>query len=169
MDEKEFAEASAQVLFPDAHGKPLTVKGKAISLRPLPIKQVKILNAKIKPIEERFQALRQGAEKGEDQSGLDAIGFIAETYMDLLAHLLNFYGVEGASKEWIEENLPFDEVEQIIAMQLSVQRQDDFLLAPVRLIFKGITQMKKTMAETQFQSPPSGPASPNPGTSTLIH
>src|SRR3989304_5839842 len=98
MSELSTEQAIDQVLHHELQPrKSFQVGPHAIPLRPLPIKHAKILSAKVKPFETFFQK--------EDLSVFEAFSEVADLFIDAAAHLLSFYGIEGASKEWMEENI----------------------------------------------------------------
>lgn len=134
MSELTPEQAQDAVLYPILAGHPTFQFGPhTIQLRPLPIKHAKILSVKVKPFEEFFQR--------KDVSAFDAFSSVADLFVDSVAHLLSFYGLEGASKAWIEETVEFATVRELIATQLGVQKRDDFLLIPLRMLSDQMIKM----------------------------
>ena len=140
MSEVSTEQAIEQVLHPElAPGDPFTVGPYKITLRPLPIKHAKILGKKVEPIEEYLQQ--------PDLSAFSALGRVSELFIDAATHLLSFYGIEGASKEWLEDTLEFGDIRELITIQMQMQKRDDFLLLPLRLLSERMLGATQKIAE----------------------
>lgn len=103
-------------------------------LRPLPIKQAKILNSLISPLE------KLGGQP--DESTVSQVDIVTDVYETVAAHLFSFYGQTMRGKEWIEEHLQFSDVQRLIELQLEEISQHDFTVALFRRTFsivKGLT------------------------------
>lgn len=150
MITSEIDQATEHILIPETRPeKPQFTLGEhTFFLRPLPIKHAKILSAKVKPFESYVQQ--------DGVTALDALSQVSDVFIESATHLLTFYGVEGLSKDWIEENCTFDDVRELIAAQMALQKREDFLLLPLRLLCERMAAAAQTtgaLPEPQLPSP----------------
>lgn len=117
-----------------------------IKLRPLPIKQAKILNGLIKPLE------KLGVT---DDSTVGQVDVVTEVYLTVAAHLLSFYGHSGLGKEWVEEHLEFSDVQRLIELQLGEISQHDFTVALFRRTFLAVKSLTRALTELKLEESPS--------------
>ena len=81
--------------------------------------------------------------------------------VEIMAVILNYYGVQGASRDVVEASLSVPELRELVNRQLTIQGDHDFLLGPLQativLLDQLMTQMKKPTALSP--TPPSTPVS----------
>lgn len=118
----------------------------SLRLRPLPIKQAKILNGLIKPLE------KLGVT---DDSTVGQVDVVTEVYLTVAAHLFSFYGQSSLGKEWIEEHLEFSDVQRFIELQLGEISQHDFTVALFRRTFTAVKNLTKALTELKLEESPS--------------
>jgi len=133
-----------------------------LTLRPLSLKHAKILNARIKAAMESDRLANLGNTIAEVNENVDA------PYEPMAAELLSFYGVQGASVEWINEHFASGQCREFIEAQLEVEKQHSFLRKNARALFK-IFDIGQEAMETQavqatrvVSSQISSPSSPLP-------
>lgn len=161
MTPQEAGQQAERVLFPE--GEPITLHleddigekwDATFTMRPLPIKQAKRVNALAQKLD-------------STSASMTAIGEITDVLVDVVTLLLSVYNVQRASRDVVEASLSFEEARALLDHQLMLQRDHDFLLSPLRLALRIVDQMNQTMSEVTIPSlqPQSMPVSVASGAS----
>ena len=163
IDTAQLDDKVEAVLIPETAGLPsYPVGGYQLRLKPLPLKQARILNGHLKGLEKAFSA---------EDAFFDIADKLEDIYVGACAHLLNYYGVQGASKEWIAENLASGEARALIEAQLEVEHQHSFLRVNAATLFAAMDAFLRKTSEiaqeiaTNFQPSSPSSVSPSPGVS----
>jgi hypothetical protein len=167
MTDHELQAATDQVMFPEAHpagqitvsichdpDRPDVRTAHTIQLRPLPIKHAKILAGYVQRIE--------AAQAAEGATVLKQLDDIADLFVNIVLHLLSFYGLSGCTREVVETSFSFDDAHAFVRRQMDVQQQNDFLLVGLRGILRIVEYTVRSLDRTiegrmqeVSQSPPS--------------
>jgi hypothetical protein len=140
----EERERLSKALFPDTHTETIEVLGIERELRPLPIKWARKLHSITSPVAVKIQnSINSKKQQEFDVQLLDAS-------MKAATMLAQFYGWEDVEEALKEEEILMDDVQILLVEQATLQRANDFLLNPLRVVLGG-----RRLAEVgmiQFQS-----------------
>lgn len=127
LTDAERTDAETKVMVPESHTYPWTLAGKAVLFHPLVIKQSKLLNAKCIPA---IDALKKA---GDDLVALmQSTDVIGTALADAYGYLCQVYGITGIDRDWIEDNLTAEQLQEALEVQMALQRNNDFLGACLR-------------------------------------
>jgi len=148
----EQQEQLSKALFPDTHTEKVMVLGKERTLKPLPLKFSREINARLKPFNDKLKQAQQGGDaETTEQELADDLVAVAE----ILAKRYDFEDVVAGLKE---EELTVDEIQAFVVTQVNLQQKNDFLLTPLRFLV-GLLQRREiamVQLQNQFQSIGSG-------------
>jgi hypothetical protein len=122
--------ALSKVLFPDTHTDKVTVGGTERQLRPLTVKFSRRVHAALLPFTKKAEA----AAASEEAFSLDTD--TVESLYETAKILSEYYEWEDVPKLIEEEDVLLSELQTLAIQQQNLQGENDFLLAPLRLLIK---------------------------------
>lgn len=131
---EEEQEQLSKALFPDTHTDEVEVLGVERTLRPLPVKYARKVHSLLHPISTAVE--EAGTEKKSKKKGTDLDTQLLDGCLKAAKVLCDFYGEEWADlKEALAtEEIQFDEVQALLVQQAALQKANDFLLTPLRIV-----------------------------------
>lgn len=126
-DEKE-----TLVLFPETHTREAKLLGAQVTLRPLSISASKKISMKVAPLSAAFEKLKAEPDAGSPDLDLNAI----DTLLDCVMIIAQFYRLDTITRERLEEEVSPEELLAFLNAQLSVNRENNFLLQNLRAILR---------------------------------
>lgn len=117
----------SKVLFPDIHTNSVTILKKPRELRPLTVKWARKLRAIMQPYAQKLDAATKNPNNIDvDLDLLDGIKGAAKIIAEV-------YGWEDVVLAIDEEDLTTGELQALVATQVQLQGENDFLLIPLRV------------------------------------
>ncbi|MDQ6989195.1 MAG: hypothetical protein Q9M19_04870 [Mariprofundaceae bacterium] len=132
LSDEELRQLEERILFPQIDGgRQVTVGGKTITLRPLPMGPAKRLANVLTPMVKRIDAKQLSPNETATQDDF------AEIARQGAVFLLNYYAkLDGDDTqydaEWVDEHATLDECLSLCGGQVVVNGEHDFLLLPLR-------------------------------------
>jgi hypothetical protein len=120
----------SKVLFPDTHTDKVKLLGKERTLRPLTIKFSRRIHEALLPFNDKAR------KASEDETVFRLDGDIVEALYSAARILSEYYGWEDVPKAVAEEDVMIDELQLLVNVQQRLQGDNDFLLAPLRVLIK---------------------------------
>lgn len=145
-----------RVLFPATDTKQVTIKDRVRELQPLTVKWTRKLHAILSP----FSQAALEAES-DDSRVFHADSMLADALINVGVTLAELYGWDDVKKACIEQDIFISELQELAAVQVQLNRSNDFLLAPLRLAVKimqvraliDLQSRKGSTSTTQDSSP----------------
>lgn len=145
----------SKVLFPDTHTETVEVLGVKRKLRPLPLKNTRVLNEILLPIAKKINS--GNLQKQVTDVTEDVLSVLTETAQSLA----QYYKWEDVLAALKEEELSLTELQAIAVMQQRLNGANDFLLAPLRVVVRQMQIQEVTVVK--FNSMFSSRVSPESG------
>lgn len=133
------AASLSKVLFPDTHTDKVTLLGKERTLKPVPVKIARQINAATVAIANRINAAFAGdGSIAEDQLNKPLDEPVTTALMTVTKVLADYY-------EWLDvkfaaesEDLTLTEVQALAVTQVRLNENNDFLLSPLRTLIASL-------------------------------
>jgi hypothetical protein len=134
----------SKALFPDTHTTTVMLLGEKRTLRPLPIKYSKQINALLSEFQSIVKASAEGAD-AESAIELDLL----EHVVGVSGILATFYGWPEVQAAIDEEDVMLGDLQSLIVHQMHLQEMNDFLLMPLRVLVGVMQQAEIEMIRLQ--------------------
>lgn len=124
-------EKETKVLFPETHNEDVQLLGQKIELRPLPISPAKKIAVKMVPLSIDMDKMRTDPDSGSSDLDIKTI----DTLLDCVMILVNYYKLPF-SRERLEEDATTEEILTLLAAQVALNKENNFLLQSLRVVLR---------------------------------
>jgi hypothetical protein len=127
--------AESLVLHPATHNKVVSVGGKTLTLRPLPITTAKKLNAYAKNAYEKINEFQGKSPSATEDDATGLLESLSHALEQTCVDLVEFYSAQDALLP-VEDKLSIQEILFFIDSQVEVNGDNDFLLSGLKTVSK---------------------------------